>query len=675
MTDISRIRNIAIAGGHHAGKTTLVEAILERCGAIARRGNVADGTTTTDHEPEAIDHERSTGANFAHAHDGETSLTLVDCPGYVDFFDETKLVLAAVDAVAIVVEPEPHKVAQLAQLVAEIEARRLPHCFIVNKLDRPEADFGATLDALQRAHGRHVVAEHVPFGTGDAFVGYVDLGERRAVRFGDAPHISVAIPGDIEASVDARRTQLLEALGDFDDHLFEELVEGIEPSPAEIERDLCAECAHDQIVPVLVASALGDRGIAAIVDAFVRWFPAPDVNVRVDASGGIVAPDPKAPVVAQICKTIVNPQSGKLSIVRVLRGTLSPDTLLENASQRGRRFRATGLFRLQGKRAEPVTAAGPGEIVALGRLDGAVTGDTLATPGALVVMATVVCAEPVYAVAIRPRERLDEAKLTAMLDRLLEEDPALRVARAPLTNELQLMGAGEVHVATATERLARKYRLVLDTHDPAVPYRETITRTLDHHARYKHQTGGHGQFADVTLRIEPRERGYGIGFSEAIVGGVVPRQFFPAVEKGVRDALASGPLVGAPVVDVHVTLIDGTYHAVDSSEASFRTVAALAIREALPNAGAVVLEPITRVETIAPHAYTSAIVALLSSKRAHIGGFEANAAGDREHVRALVPQAHLAHFCTELRTATQGLGRFTTAHDRFEIAPEMARAT
>lgn len=674
MTDISRIRNVAIAGGHHAGKTTLVEAILERCGAIARRGTVADGTTTTDHEPEAIEHARSTCVGFAHADTEDASLTLVDCPGYVDFFEEAKLALAAVDAVAIVIEPEPHKLAQVAPLIAEIEARRLPHLFIVNKLDRPDADFDATLDALQRTYGNHVVAEHLPFGTGDAFAGYVDLAERRALRFTPARDLEISLPPDLETRVDARRAQLLEALGDFDDRLFAELVEGIEPSLDEIRRDLCDECTHDQIVPVLAASALSARGIDAIVAAFVRWFPSPDVNPRIDAAGALVPPLPAGPVVAQICKTIVNPQSGKLSVVRVMRGTLGPDAPLENASQPGRRLRATGLFRLQGKRVEPIGEAGPGEIVALGRLDGAITGDTLATPSALVTMPTVACAEPVFAVAIRPRERLDEAKLTAMLDRLLEEDPALRVARAPLTNELHLLGAGEVHVATATERLARKYRLVLDTQDPAIAYRETIVRATESHARYKHQTGGHGQFADVRLRIEPRERGYGVGFSEAIVGGVVPRQFFAAVERGVRDALQSGPLAGAPVVDLHVTLVDGTYHAVDSSEAAFRTAAGMAIREGLPGAGPVVLEPLQHVETVAPHAYTSAIVALLSAKRAQILGFETTDGGADERVLALVPQAHLAHFCTELRTATQGLGRFHSTHERFEIASDTARA-
>ena len=275
-----------------------------------------------------------------------------------------------------------------------------------------------------------------------------------------------------------------------------------------------------------------------------------------------------------------------------------------------------------------------------------------------------------YAVAIKPREKLDEAKLSAILARLLDEDPALRLIRADLTNELHLLGNGEMHVATATERLTRKYNVALETHAPNIPYRETITENAQVHARYKHQTGGHGQFADVHLRIEVRERGHGVTFSDAVVGGAVPKQFYAAVERGVREALERGPLAGFPVIDLHVTLFDGSYHPVDSSEAAFRTAGAMAIRDAFTKCRPALLEPLVAVETLVPRAYVSAAVAQLTAKRAQISGFDRSERANYDYVRALVPQAELARYITELRTATGGLGTYTSRHERFEFAPE-----
>ncbi len=670
MEHIARLRNIAIVGPHHAGKTTLVEALLAHCGAIPRRGSVRDGTTTTDCEPEAIDHLQSVCVGFAHATCGAVDVNLIDTPGFVDFFEETKTVLTAVDAAVVVIDAEPDRVAQTAALVEHLEMRKMPHLFFVNKLDRPGANFDATLAALREAYGPHVVATHVPIGSGERFGGYVDLATRKAYLDGDARVSEIDVPAEIADAVEAQRTTLLEALADFDDTLMEELLDGKDPAQDEIDRDLCEDCAHDQIVPVLVGSAQENVGMTPLVDACARLFPSPETEPRKDVDGRPVTPRADGPVVAQVCKTIIHPQQGKLSVVRVFTGTLGASTPLVDASRSNASVRLSGIVRLFGKRQEPVTSAGPGSIVGLARLESVGTGDTLCSPNAGVLMPTVPLAEPLFAVAIQPAQRLDEAKLSQALSRLLDEDPALRVARAEFTNELQLLGSGETHVSTATERLARKFNVDVKTHPPSIAYRETIQGSIEIHSRYKHQTGGHGQFADVKLRFEMRERGHGVTFEEKIVGGVVPRQFFPAVEKGVREALSTGGPHDFPVTDLHVTLFDGAFHAVDSSEASFKTASSMGVRDALQKLGTVVIEPLMRVETTVPSPYLSNAVTQLSGKRGQILGFEAVDKPGWDRIVALVPQAELGRYATELRTASSGLGTYVARHERFEIAPE-----
>ena len=671
MENIARLRNVAVVGPHHAGKTTLVEALLAHCGAIPRRGSVRDGTTITDCEPEAIDHLQSVCCGFAHTSCGPVHVTLVDTPGFVDFFEETKTVLTAVDAAVIVIDAEPDRVAQTAAIVDHLEMRKMPHLFFVNKLDRPGANFDATLAALRAAYGPHVVAAQLPIGSGPTFAGIVDLAHQTAQgRDGSA----TAIPSEMQPVADAQRTVLLEALADFDDTLMEELLEGKDPAQDEIDRDLCEDCSHDQIIPVMVGSAQDNVGIAPLVDAMARLFPSPETEPRKDVDGRPVTPRADGPVVAQVCKTIVN-QQGKLSVVRLFTGMLSGSTPLVNASRGGATVRMSGIARLFGKKQEPVTSAGPGSIVALVRLDGVQTGDTLSSPNAGVLMPTIPLAEPLFAVAIAPAQRLDEAKLSQALGRLIDEDPALRVARAEFTNELQLLGSGETHVSTATERLARKYNVDVKTHPPSIAYRETIQSSTEIHSRYKHQTGGHGQFADVKLRFEPRERGSGVAFTEKIVGGVVPRQFFPAVEKGVREALATGGPHGFPVTDIHVTLFDGAFHDVDSSEASFRTASGMGVRDALHKLGTVVLEPLMHVATTVPSPSLSAAVSQLTAKRGQILGFEGAEKPGWDRISSLVPQAELGRYATELRTATAGLGTYSARHERFEVAPEHAVVT
>jgi len=650
--DIERQRNIAFVGPHHAGKTTLVEAVLAQGGAIGRRGSIADGTTVTDYEPEDVSHAQSTTVGFAHCSSGQVDVTILDAPGFIDFFEETKLALCGADGAVVVVEADPARVVQTKTLVDYLESRTMPHCFVVNKLDRPGADFEGTLAALKSLYGRHVVAEQWPIFTRSAateknsgFTGYVDLADMKTYTYDGEKEREGAVPADILERVRAAHGELLEAIADFDDHLMEELLEGVEPPLDEVERDLCNECSHDQIVPVLVAAGAAGAGVPALMRALERWFPSPADAAVLDAEGRPIPADPAAAVVAHVIKTAIHPQSGKLSIVRVLSGTLKSDATLTNISQGDEKVRSGGLYRLQGKKQEAISEAGPGAVVAIARLESVKTTDVLASNGHKVLLPRVALSDPCFAIAVKPKERIDEAKIFQMLARIVDEDPSLRLTRAEITGELLLLGSGEQHVAIAVERLGRKYKVEVETAAPQIPYQETITAGTEVHSRYKHQTGGHGQFGDVWLRFEPRERGSGVAFEDKIVGGVVPRQFVPAVERGVREALVHGPN-GYPVNDVHVTLFDGQYHDVDSSEQSFRTAASMGVREALPKCHPVVLEPISRVSVTVPTQYTSTVI--------------------QQVIEADVPQVELSRYITELRTGTQGLGTFASRHERYD---------
>jgi elongation factor G len=672
-SDISRIRNVGIVGSHHAGKTTLVESILAHCGAIGRKGAVTDGSTTTDYEPECIEHAQSTTVGFAHctcSDSGQTvDLTIVDCAGFVDFFEETKTALAGCDAAVVVIDADPSRVPQTQMLLEYLESRNLAHLFVVNKMDRAGSDFSATVAALQQSYGRHVVAEQWPIGAAESFKGFVDLLNRKAYLYEGVRVKETPLPDDLQEQVEVAHGTLLEAMADFDDHLMEELLEGVEPPQEEVEKDLCTECSHDQIVPVLVAAGLLGHGVGPLLAAIEKWFPSPLDASQVDAEGRKIEAEAGAPVIAQVIKTIVHPQSGKISVVRVLSGTVRADATLTDISKNGEKVRSGGLYRLQGKKQEPIAEAGPGTIAGIARLETVATGDVLTENGYKVLLPRVPAGEPVFAVAIKPKERMDEAKISQMLARIIDEDPALRLERAPITNELLLLGSGEQHVAIAVERLTRKFKVEVMTAPPAIPYQETITAATEVHSRYKHQTGGHGQFGDVWLRFAPRERGSGVTFEEQIVGGVVPRQFIPAVEKGVREALAHGPVGGFPVTDLHVILFDGAYHDVDSSEQSFKTAAGMGVREALPKCHPVVLEPIVRVLVTVPSHYTSTVIQQLTGKRGQILGMNPAEKMGHDVVEADVPQVELARYITELRTATQGLGTYSWRHERFDAVP------
>jgi len=666
--DAVGIRNVALVGPHHSGKTTLVEALLAGSGAVARKGSVVDHTATTDHDPEAHAHQMSVAPGFATLSAEGARVNLIDCPGAIDFLEDTRFALLGADAAVVVVEADPNRIAQVEMLVTHLDAVKMPHCFLINRMDRPGADFSATYAELRRRFGNHVVAEQAPIGQGDSFEGYVDVVAMKAYKYGDS---GKAAPADMPASIaDKSHEELLEALADFDDHIMEEILEGVEPPLDEVQKDLTEDVSTDRIVPVLVSSGIKNYGVAELLNLILRQFPDGAAVSRADAAGKPVAPVAAGPVVVQICKTFVHPQSGKLSVARVVTGTLTPETQLVNVSRGDAKERVGGLYALMGKNQSAVQKAEPGSIVAIARLESAQTGDTLCSGGAKTIMAVPALPRPAFILAIRPHDRSDEAKLSQLLGRLRDEEPTLVVERAQFTDELVVRGHGEMQLIVVAERMARKYGVKLDTQLPQVPYRETITGKTQQQGRYKHQTGGHGMFGDVHLEIEPLPRGEGFKFAERIVGGVVPKQFHPGVEKGVREALERGAVAGYPVVDLRVTLYDGSYHAVDSNEAAFKMAASVGMRDGMPKCNPVLLEPVQRVEISIPTHYTSAVLQQVSGRRGQILSYGAH--DDRQGwdiVKALVPQAEMLRYLTELRTATQGLGSYTAVHDHFEVAP------
>ena len=662
------IRNVAVVGPHHSGKTTLIEALLSHAGAIVRKGSVTEGTATTDHDPESHEHQMSVTPSFAWLQADGVRVNLIDCPGAIDFFEEVRFALLGADAAVVVVEADPNRIPLVEILVGYLQTLSMPHCFVINRLDRPGADFASTYATLRQRFGSHVVPEHFPIGQGENFSGYVDVAAMQAYAFGEGGKTA---PAELPAEVAAKpHEELLEALADFDDHLMEEILEGQEPPLDEIERDLVADVSADKIAPVFVAAGMRGWGTAQLLDLILRQFPDATAVARKDGPGNAIQPSASGPVIAQVCKTFVHPQSGKLSVVRVLSGTLNADTQLINTSRSEVKERPGGLYTLQGKNQTSTSGVGPGSLVAISRLEGAQTGDTLCGPGAKAVLPAPQIPKPTFALAVRPRERADQAKISQLLVRMRDEDPTVMAQRAEFTEELVLRGHGEMHLAVTVERLQRKYNVKLDTKLPQVPYRETITGKVEQQGRYKHQTGGHGMFGDVHLEIEPLPRGEGFKFDEKIVGGVVPKQFFPGVEKGVREALGKGPVAGFPVVDVLVTLFDGSYHSVDSNEASFQMAAGIAIREGLPRCNPALLEPIQRVDITVPPVFTSSVLQQISGHRGQILSY--GASDERkgwDTVKALVPQAELPRYLTELRTATQGLGYYAAEHDHFEFAP------
>ncbi|MGH1396107.1 MAG: elongation factor G [Trichormus sp.] len=657
---ISGTRNIAIVGPYLSGKTTLLESLLFVTGAISRKGSVKDGNTVGDSAGEARDRRMSVEISAASTEYNDTRFTFIDCPGSVEFAQETYNALIGVDAAIVVCEPIRERVLTLAPLFKFLDDWEIPHLVFVNKMDRANIHVLETLQALKAVSSRPLVAHQYPIMQGEQLTGFIDMVSEQAYQYhAGAPADPIPFPEHLKAEEHTARAEMLEALANFDDHLLEELLEDIEPPQEEILTDLKMELGADLVVPVFFGVAEQDYGVRPLLDALQREAPAPEAT----AQRRLKPSKASNTAIAQVLKTYYTPQGGKLSLVRVWQGKLTDGIVLNGV-------RTGGIYRLMGQQQQSVNEVAAGEIVALSRLEGVKTGDIISTEKPIE-LPKAEQLEPVYALAITPEKRNDEVKLSAAITKLLEEDPALAWEQHGDTHEVILWGQGEIHLQVALDRLRRKYNLPMSTHLPQVPYKETIRKPVSSvHGRYKHQSGGHGQFGDVFLDIKPLPRGEGFNFKETIVGGVVPRQYIPGVEMGVREFLSHGPL-GFPVVDVAVTLTNGSYHNVDSSEQAFKQAARLAMQTGIPQAQPTLLEPILRIEVTTPSEFTSKVLQLLSGRRGQILGYEAkNDWQGWDNVSAYLPQAEMHDFIVELRSLTLGVGSFHWAYDHLQEVPE-----
>jgi len=657
--DAEHVFNVALVSHGGAGKTSLVEAMLFKSGAITRLGSVEEGNTTSDFDPDEVKRGMSVSLAVAPAEWKASKVNLLDTPGYADFFGEVVEAVRVADAGLVVIDGVSGAQVGTEQAWRALDERKLPRLIVINKLDRENADYDRVLDQLRERYGKAVVPLTVPIGRENNFRGVIDLLNRKAYLGGSGE------PGDVpdEAAdvLEMHREALVEAICEHDDALINLYLEG-EDLPAESLASVLATAVRSgDLIPVLATSATRQLGADSVLDAIVTLLPSA-------AAGAKEAAGANGKLAALAFKTIADPYIGRMTFVRVFSGTLTADGPVWNAAK-GRDERITQLMFMRGKNQEATPRIGLGDIGVIPKLE-ASTGDTLTVRDGSVTLDRIVFPDTAYAASIHPKTRNDVDKLSTALGRIVEEDPTLRVHRDDSTGETIMAGLGESHIQIAAERLARKYGVNVDVGLPKVAYMETVTAPAKAEGRHVRQSGGHGQYGVCNLEIEPTERGHGFEFVDKIVGGVVPRQFIPAIEKGVREAMERGNLAGCPVVDVRVSLVFGKYHPVDSSEAAFKMAGSIGFKNAFNDARPCLLEPVMQVSVTVPDEFTGDIIGDLNGKRARVQGM--NPAGGYTTVEAQVPQGEMLRYATELRSMTQGRGIFSMKFSHYEEVPAHA---
>ncbi len=650
-------RCVALVGPFASGKTSLLEAILARTGTVARPGSVDQGTSVGDGSPEARAHSMTVEANVATAEFMGDQYTFVDCPGSIEFAFEAQSVLAGSDIAIVVCEPDEKKVPALQIILKRLEDQGIPHVLFLNKIDKATNRVRETLEFLQPASSLPMVLRQIPIWKNGIATGFIDLALERAHIYREhAESEVIPIPDDEQAREVEARFSMLETLADYDDSLMEQLLEEIDPPADQVFQDLVAETRAGQICPVFIGSALHGNGILRLLKALRH--EAPGITETRERLGVEKDGEP----LLHVMKTLHTAHGGKMSVSRVLRGSVSEGDIA--ATPGGDSDRISSLFKVFGQQATKTGTVGAGETVALGKVDSAETGMTLSTGKAgFDALFTPAIPQSVMAWSVRPLERKDEVKLSSSLHRIAEEDPSLSVVHSQDTGETLVGGQGEMHLRVAIERLTGKYGITVETGTPKVPYKETIRGKTTQRGRHKKQSGGHGQFGDVVLDIRPLGRSEGFAFDDTITGGVVPKQYIPSVKHGIEEYLSSGPL-GFPVVDVGVTLTDGSYHTVDSSDQAFKTAAQIAMREGMAECKPVLLEPIYRVSVHCPSDDTAKINAILSGRRGQIMGFDAREGwAGWDEVQAMMPAAEVQDLIIELRSATAGVGTYSYEFD------------
>jgi len=672
MTVLSagEIRNVAVLGHNGVGKTTLVSAMLHRAGATTRPGDVNAGTCVTDFDSEELDRKISINLGVAHAFHRDTRINFLDAPGYGIFVSEARCAVQAADAILIVVDAVSGVEVQTEKAWKFAEQFRKPVLFVVNRMDRERASLDRCVADLQKRYGRGVFPLQIPVGSERDFHGTIDLVRMEAHMLEDGKRMDGDIPAEWKEAAETAHKNLVEMVAEGEDHLMEKFFANGTLDAADLLPGLQEEIAERKIFPVLCASAQQEIGVLRLLDACVALLPSPEpvtlTGKDKDGKDVLVKCSETAAPVARVFKTLSDPFSGRITIFRVHSGVFRSDGSYFNVG-RGSVERFSGLFLLQGKEHVPVPELRAGDIGAVAKLKETLTGDTLGSKDNPILLPTIPFPEPAIAFAIEAKSKSDEDKLSVALHKLIEEDPALHFERDEETKEFRLSGAGQLHVEIAVARLKKRFNVEVVLHPPKVPYRETITRKAEAHGRHKKQSGGHGQFADCRIEVIPLSRGADFEFENDIFGGAIPRNFIPAVEKGIQDARRKGYLAGYPMVDFKVRLYDGQYHDVDSSEIAFKIAGALAYKEAMSKASPTLLEPIMQVAVYAPAEYMGDLMGDLSSRRGQVQGMDAE--GERQTIRALVPMAEMLTYGSTLRSITQGRGEFHMDFSHYAEVP------
>jgi len=673
--DTPSIRNVALVGHGGCGKTSLVSAMLFDMGAVNRLGRVDDGTTATDFDPDEIERRISLQTALAWGEWRKAKLNLVDAPGYANFFAEAQASLRVADAALLVVDSVAGVEVQSERAWRYAEERGIPRLVVVNRMDRERASFLRTLDSLQSAFGRGVVPLAIPLGEEKGFVGVADLLSEKADVYSDdlsGKFQAVDLPAEVRENATTWREKLVEMVAESNEDLMEEFFDKGTLPPEDLVRGLRQAVLAGRIFPVLAASSGRNIAVQPILDAIVDLLPSP-VD-RGEATGidpvkkepTSRPPSASAPLSAFVFKTLADPHAGRISLFRVYSGVLKSDGTVHNAN-RDVAERVGALFLLQGKNQTAVPEIQAGDLGAVAKLKETQTNDTLCDKAHPIVYPPIAFTEPATTFAIEPKTRGDEDKISQALHRIMEEDPVLRLSRDAQTHEMLLSGTGQLHIEVAVGKLRKRFKVEVNLKKPKIPYRETIKAAAEGHGRHKKQTGGHGQFGDCKIRMKPLPRGEDFKFVDDIFGGSIPKNFIPAVEKGIQEARVKGFVAGFPMVDFQVELFDGQYHDVDSSEMSFKIAGSLAFKDAVARCRPTLLEPIMKVEIAVPEEHAGAVMGDLSSRRGRPQGMEPR--GGLQVIRAEVPLSEMLSYDAELTSMTGGRGSYHMEMSRYEEVP------
>ncbi|MDP2157022.1 MAG: elongation factor G [Nitrospirota bacterium] len=674
--EVENIRNVALIAHSGAGKTSLAEAMLFSSGMTDRLGNVQDGTTVTDFEPEEIDRKITITSSLAFCDWNKYRINIIDTPGFINFIEDTKGCLRVVDGAVILVSAISGVKAETERVWKYACEYEIPRIVFINKMDKDTANFERALDEVQKSFETEPIPLQIPIGAGDSFSGIIDLVTMKAFTLSNNKMTEQDIPADLRDEADKYRKKLVEKIAESDDALLEKYLEGIEPTQDEILSGIKEGSLSRKYIPVSCGAATKNIGTSNLLDTIALCLPSPvematiaPISGKNPKNGSLLfrKPSETEPMSAFIFKTIADPYAGKLSLFRVYSGTLKADSAVYNATA-DTKERIGQVFYLQGKKHVPVQTLGAGEIAVVAKLKETGTGDTLCDEAKPIIFEKVKFANPIISYAIAPKSKGDEEKVSVALHKVLEEDPTLRFSRDEESKEMLISGMGQVHIQVMLDRLKRRFGVEIDMKTPKIPYRETIHGSVKVQGKYKKQSGGKGQYGDCHITVEPLPRGAGFEFVDKVVGGSIPRQYIPAVEKGIIDAMHDGVIAGYQTVDLRVTLTDGSYHTVDSSEMAFKIAGSMALKKAVQEAKPVLLEPMMKIEITIPEESLGAIIGDLNSKRGKVQGVEPQA-GANQKINALVPMAEMLTYANQLHGLTSGRGLYSMEFSHYDEVP------